>query len=319
MSVPRGIGRVPALLRLGLGTVGLAALSAWSVGAAELAPGQTYAGGTRVEVPRLGVSFAIPAGWSGQTGQDPQSHAVVLGSGAIEGVGLASIQYGVTVADLVTALSEAQDLGAGIVLEPTGAPITQGSRIVMRYENERYVGRALAVVGPAQDGVLFFFAGPRKNERAYVALLDELAASTHVSEPAGTTAAPTVPATLPGPGQDWATLLGGQALHYFSSYNSGGGAGGTAAHRILHLCANGRFAYGGDSLVTMNVPGASGSSGGRDSFEGRWSLESPTRTTAVLVLDVDGGRQLRWEVRYDGTKTFLNGRRWLREPSKACR
>ena len=32
-----------------------------------------------------------------------------------------------------------------------------------------------------------------------------------------------------------------------------------------------------------------------------------------------GGRQLRWNVRYDGSKTFLNGQRWLREQSKACR
>jgi hypothetical protein len=69
----------------------------------------------------------------------------------------------------------------------------------------------------------------------------------------------------------------------------------------------------------MNVPGATGSSGGRDGFQGRWTLESPTQTTAVLVLAPDGARELRWPIRYDGQKTFLNGQRWLREPSKACR
>lgn len=69
----------------------------------------------------------------------------------------------------------------------------------------------------------------------------------------------------------------------------------------------------------MNVPGASGSSGGRDGARGRWNLESPTQSTAVLVLTMDGGRELRWQLRYDGGKTFLNGQRWLREPSKACR
>jgi hypothetical protein len=69
----------------------------------------------------------------------------------------------------------------------------------------------------------------------------------------------------------------------------------------------------------MNVPGASGSSGGRDGFRGSWSLESPTQTTAVLVLNVEGGQQLRWQLRYEGEKTFLNGKRWLREPSKVCR
>jgi hypothetical protein len=321
MSAPQPVCHPSTLLRRGFCAVALVILGVWAAAdAAELEPDQTYAGGTRVEASNLGLSFSIPAGWIGRFGQNDQNQVVVLGSTTTEGVGLAILQPGATAAELLASLNGPQDLGAGVVLEPTGPPVTQGSRALMRYQNDRYVGLALALVSPAPHGIVFIFAGPRKNERAYAARLGQLDASTRFGEPAVAAAPP--PPAAPGPGDlppQWANLLAGQALHYFSSYNSGGGGGGMASHRILHLCANGRFAFGGDSLVTMNVPGASGSSGSRDSSQGRWSLESPTATTAVLVLSVDGGRQLRWDVRYDGSKTFLNGQRWLREQSKACR
>jgi hypothetical protein len=69
----------------------------------------------------------------------------------------------------------------------------------------------------------------------------------------------------------------------------------------------------------MNVPGASASGGGRDGFRGQWRIESPTPNSALLVLTGDNGRELRWPAKYDGSKTFLNGRRWMRERSEACR
>jgi hypothetical protein len=295
-------------------------LAAWtSPGhAAELQADTTYAGGTRVEASSLGLSFVIPPDWIGRFGQTAQHQVLVLTSTAMEGLGLAVLQSPATPRDLAAGLNTPQALGSGVVLQPTGPPVTQGSRVLVRYENELYVGRALALVGPARHGVVFFFAGPREHEPAYAALLQELEASTRFQAP-GTPPAQAAAVPPGGLGQAWRDLLAGQALHYFSSYNSGGGGGGMAAHRILHLCADGRFAYGDDSLVTMTVPGASGFSGSRDGFQGRWSLEAPTETTVALVLAVEGGQPLRWQVRYDGRRTFVNGARWLREPSKVCR
>jgi hypothetical protein len=37
------------------------------------------------------------------------------------------------------------------------------------------------------------------------------------------------------------------------------------------------------------------------------------------VLIADGGSTTRWQLRYDGQKTFLNNQRWLRAASDACR
>jgi hypothetical protein len=289
-----------------------------SATAEELQPNRVYAGGTRLDSARGGVSFVTPPGWVARFGQDAQHRVLVLGSETIEGVGIAIIQSETTAAQVMASLNESQDLGAGVVLRPTGPPTVQGARIAARYRNPTYVGRALAVIGPVRNSVIFFFAGPPKNEETYAQLLQGLATSTSFVAPAPA-AAPSPAPVAGGVDPAWANILAGQALNYFSSYNSGGGGGGMSSHRVLHLCPNGRFAYSGDSLVTMNVPGASGSSGGRDGVRGSWSLESPTPTTAVLVLDVDGGQQLRWQLRYENEKTFLNGKRWLREPSKVCR
>lgn len=286
--------------------------------AEELIPNRTYAAGTPVEAPGLGVAFVLPEGWVGKYGQDASNKVVVMGSNTIEGVGLAILQAGQSAAQLAAALGEPQDLGAGVVLRPTAPPDRQGSRITARYQNNVYVGRALAVLGPTGTSVIFFFAGPPKNEPAYGKLLEGLARSTGFTAPvpaAAQTAAPPVG----GLEQEWSRLLAGQMLHYFSRYDSGGGGGGMASHRVLHLCADGRFSYAGDSSMTMNVPGANASGGGRGGSRGQWRIESPTQTTAVLVLTADGGSSMRWPLRYDGEKTFLNGQRWLRAASDACR
>jgi len=299
----------------------LAVVPAASPGAAsaeELTPNHTYAAGARVDASAVGVSVVIPEGWVGRFGQDARHHVLLLGSNDVEGIGVILFQSDITAAQVSSVLAEPQDLGAGVVLRPIAAPVIDGSTIVAGYRNETYIGRALALLGPSRNAVVFFVAGPPKNEAAYRQLLVHLGTSTTFGPPAPVAASPPAPAGN-GAGGAWPRLLSDQALHYFSSYNSGGGGGGMASHRVLHLCADGHFTFSGDSLVTMNVPGATGSSGGRSGLRGRWTVETPTETSAVLVLVGDDGRELRWPLRYDGQKTFLNGQRWLRERSSVCR
>jgi hypothetical protein len=233
-------------------------------------------------------------------------------------VGLAILQAGRSPAQVTATLAEPQNLGDGVVLRPTAPPDRQGSFITARYQNNVYVGRALAVLGQHGNSVIYFFAGPLKNEAAYGQLLEALARSTGFAPPVPATAQADAPAAA-GVEQQWSKLLAGQMLHYFSTYNSGAGGGGMASHRVLHLCSDGRFISAGDSSMTMNVPGANASGGGRSGSRGQWRIESPTETTAVLVLTADGGSPMRRQLRYDGSKTFMNGQRWMRAASDACR
>src|ERR1700687_3085396 len=141
----------------------------------ELVPNRTYAAGTPMEAPSLGVAFVMPQGWVGKFAQDAKSQVVVMGSNTIEGVGLAILQAGRSPAQVAATLAESQDLGAGVVLRPTGQPDRQGSFISNRYQNNVYVGRALAVLGQNGNSVIYFFSGPLKNEAAYGQFLDVLA------------------------------------------------------------------------------------------------------------------------------------------------
>jgi hypothetical protein len=282
-----------------------------------LQAGHAYAGGTRVESSSAGVSFVIPPGWTGTVNQDGEQPVLVLGSSATEGVGLVIVRTGLTPEQLVASLNEPQDLGGGVILRPSSQAIADGARIVARFENALYVGYAAALIGPDNHSVVLFYAGPQTNEATYRQLVAGLAKSVTFDSPSVTSPPP--PADDPST-RGWAQLLSGQMLHYFSSYSSGSaGGGGMAAHRVLHLCADGRFTYFGDSMITMNVPGASASSGGRSGFQGHWTIDAATPGSAVLLLRGDDGRQLRWPVTYDGQKTFLNGQRWLRAASDACR
>jgi hypothetical protein len=308
---------LPAAVRIALlCSVVVVLVGTQAVSGDELTPNRTFASGAAVESPTLGVAFVMPAGWVGKSGQDANIKVLVMGSNTIEGVGLAILQPGQSPAQVAATLAGPQNLGAGVVLRPTAPPDVQGSRITARYQNNTYVGRALAVLGPPGQSVIFFFSGPFKNEATYGQILEALAQSTGFAPPVPVTAQ--APASA-GMDQQWSQLLAGQMLHYFSTYNSGAGGGGMQSHRVLHLCSDGRFSFAGDSSMTMNVPGAGASSGGRSGSRGQWRIESPTQTTAVLVLAADGGQTTRWQLRYDGSKTFVNNQRWLRAASDACR
>jgi hypothetical protein len=166
--------------------------------------------------------------------------------------------------------------------------------------------------------VIYFYAGPQKNEALYGQLLEGLAGSTRFQAPVAARPQPAPPAPT-AVARQWTQLLAGKMLKYFSNYNSGGGGGGISEQRTLHLCSDGSFSYFDESLTTLNVPGASASSGGNGRALGRWRIESATQNSAVLLLNVDGGGVERLRVEYDGDKTFLNGQRWFRVESDACR
>jgi hypothetical protein len=289
----------------------------------ELKPDQQYQGGTRVQASNLGVSFVIPKGWLARYGQQDGTAVVILGSNSIEGVGLAILVGNQTAQQVTTLLNDAQDLGGGVVLELAGAVKQQGNRVTARYLNAEYVGRALGLIGSGKNHVVYFFAGPQKHEKTYAGLLEEMANGTKFVAPVA--AKPQVVKPQPaapvatGLARQWTQFLSGMMLRYLSSYNSGGGAGGISTDRTLHFCSDGSFAYLDASLTTINVPGASASSGGNDRQVGRWRVESATQNSAVIVLSIQGGTEERIRVEYDGEKTFVNGQRWFRVESDACR
>ncbi len=304
----------PALKALTIAALALGAGMAQT----ELKTNQKYQGGARVQASTLGISLVIPKNWVGQYGQDAGNAALVMGSETIEGVGLAVLIGNQSAQQVVNSLSEAQDLGSGVVLQPSGAVRRQGQRISARYADADHVGRSLGLIGTARNHVVYFFAGPLKNEKIYAGLLEELASGTKFVAPSASKPRPAAPVAS-GLAGEWTKFLSGTMLRYLSSYNSGGGAGGISTDRTMHFCSDGRFAYQGSSLTTIDVDGGGASSGGSDRGQGRWRVESATQTSAIVVLNLEDGSTERITVSYDGTKTFVGNQRWFRVESDTCR
>jgi len=93
-------------------------------------------------------------------------------------------------------------------------------------------------------------------------------------------------------------------LRYFSYYNSGGGSSGISEQRTLHLCFDGSFAHLEESLATLNVPGASASSGGNAEFLVAGGLSHPRKIAQCgWLMLMEGGVE---RLHFDGEKTFLS-------------
>lgn len=144
--------------------------------ARDLRSGQQYEGGTLVHDPAHAVSFALPSGWPGRIPLD--SEALLLNSPTHEGIGVVAILDGMTPDTLTERLSEPQDFGESVVLQLSQPLERQGQQWTASYLSGNVIGRALALLGPEEQAVVYFFAGPRAEADSYERALAELAAST---------------------------------------------------------------------------------------------------------------------------------------------
>jgi hypothetical protein len=282
-----------------------APLDTAQTGSAELQAGQRYEAGTRVEVSSLGVSFVVPRDWFG--GRPPGQEAFVLGSSTKRGVGLVFVRSGVSASQVAALLAEPQDMGSGVVLHPVGAPQVAGQRVSARYAGGVYAGQALALVGPAGNGIAFAYFGPQEEAGYHAALLEGLAGSARLQTPRA-------PAGLAG---EWTSMLSGRMFKHFDRYGTGGG--GYTSERTLHLCSDGSYLYQGDSSFGINVPGAGAGGGGRSQAAGRWRIDEANQQEAILVLEASDGSASRPVLSRDASQSFhLDRNRVYWDRSDAC-
>ena len=110
--------------------------------------------------------------------------------------------------------------------------------------------------------------------------------------------------------RQWTQHLSDKKLVQFSSYNSGYGSGGYSSEKKLYLASDGSYAFRSSSSVSVYVPGASGSSAGRNGQDGRWRVVDQGGQPLLELIAKDGTTELI-RLSMDGTKTFLNGNRWF--------
>lgn len=271
--------------------------------ATELQAGQEYQAGTRIKLSAAGFSFVVPQHWLG--GLPPGAQIIILGSRTTPGFGMVTILNDVTADDVAGQLGESQAFSHDLVFEPDGKVVREGDKLKASFVAGDKIGRALVVMGPVGNAVLYFFGGPATEAPAYTTLLHELAGSTQFFE-----------VTREALVRPWQERLAGKMLRRLSSYSSGT-SGGYNSSSTLHLCRDRQFYYHSVSSVSINVPGATAGGGDKEERQGQWRVEMQGTTPMLILADRDGSTSTH-PLGYDGEKTFLDGERVFRVQSDAC-
>ncbi len=170
------------MVSLGSGRLGAEPLSSMTAesgpteAVVEARVGEEYAEGTRVGIPKTGVSFVVPQGWRSSLPED--SDMLFLVSNREQGIGMVFLLRNVTPEQVDEHLNEPLPLLHGVVFEPTGELNRFDTRRARSYQSDEYVGRALAVMGPDQNWVMYFLLGQPSQAPLYAPLLEKLADST---------------------------------------------------------------------------------------------------------------------------------------------
>lgn len=145
----------------------------------EMQPGLAYAAGTRLHIPKGSASFVIPSGWQAQLPED--SETIIAGSDEGAGFVMVFMILNLTEDELTALLGEPQPITHDLVFVPAGPIVKRGNRMIAAYEAGSHSGRAVTVMGPNQQGVLFFLGWPRSESNQPDRVLQELADSTEFS------------------------------------------------------------------------------------------------------------------------------------------
>jgi len=278
-------GRIRAFLIL--------ALLAASAHAAAQTPGQS------VSDPERGIRFTAPAGWTFQK----TDGGFVLGQ-AEAGRAILFLYHRLSTLEELMAEASAGLSDEGIVLEIDGATGRFGEAgIAAAYgghiNGEPARGYAVGLLAPEGGGVTVVGLEPADRDpgtlRGHV---EEVARSVRFSE---TSAASQVSA--------WKRELAGARLLYLTGYTSGS-SGGYNARREIQRCGDGSFSLRGESSVSIDVPGASGSSADTESADGRWSVSAGLGEVVLTLTDRDGG-VYRYALVESGGKVLLDGTPYL--------
>jgi len=142
-------------------------------------PGQAYAAGTRLHIPKGSASFLIPPGWHAQLPEGSDAIIAVSESGA--GFIMVFMILNLSEEELTALLKEPQPITHDLIFLPRGPVVKTGNRLTAFYEAGSLSGRALTVLGPAEQGVLFFLGRPRSDAHDADRILEDFAESTEFS------------------------------------------------------------------------------------------------------------------------------------------
>ncbi len=273
--------------------------SALHTEAAEIVqPDVQYQGETKLEFPDYGASIVIPAGWAAVLPKD--GNVLLMRSKNFEAYIFATIEE-MTVQGAQSAMSRAIGVGNGIVFHPKGQVRLKDSVLTADYSvigsQSPLVGQVTTVVGKSGRAVSFMAAsGPQDAERLGAGL-SKISGSLSLGQPEPK------PSDSQAKGTDsWMDRLSGRKLSRFFTRS------GYTEEEYIWLCPEGLF------FKSSKSGGFGGGASGAFQAEnaGKW-MASGSPEAGTLLLTYNDGSTTRYRLTHEGTKLFLDGKRYFRE------
>jgi len=268
------------------------------INAQEIQPSTEYRGETTLKSTPYGITFILPSGWTGIYPAD--SDFFIMKNTNFEGYIFIAINK-MTIASAKEIMSRPIDLGDGVVFHPRAPVKTQGSTLVAEYNvsgsKHPLSGTIKTIVGDYGQGISFIAASPVKDQDKIQADLNKITTHLKLSDPKKSKAPSTIKGNSP-----WFEHLNGRKLSHFYT------ATGYTEEDYIWLCNSGYF------YKSSNSGGFGGGASGafQSGNGGRWSV-SGTLQKGTLLLTYNDGSTASYTLTHEGTKIFLDGKRYFRE------
>lgn len=277
----------------------------------ELKSGVQYEGNTVLTIPGLGISFKIPAGWSG--GVPEGAEVMVLVDAANEATIIISANE-MDEKDVFGELQKQLPIDDGISISPIGLVKKDGRRWWGNYKvngvPQEMKGYVEVRLGDFDIGsgciVLALPAAFDRGKQAATELLQSMKFTAPVQ-----TAQHTEATTNTGVNQPWNEYLKRKSLKYYYTQ------GDFSESDFIYLCSDGSF-----SRKTRTYSGGiTGYGAMNNSYYGRWQATGQGSSGSITLFNQDGSRtefQLEYGKGKKGTGIYLNGNRFFEEVTNEC-
>lgn len=244
-----------------------------------------------------GFSVQPPAGW---TVADKDQGVLMQPPGAApQEVYFALIQEGYTAQEELSSvrqLSEAFLKNAASVRRAGDRESIPGGSAyhweVVDPRNQQLVALSIYIVPAGARAHLVVAGGPAENVRAQRSALLPVVQSIRYQPPP--------PGVLSGVTRPWDQKLRGKVVRQFWASQ------GMSSDKKHYLNADGSYAYWSNSLVSVDVPGASAGSIGKDNQRGRWSVVERAGAPYLQMIYNNGESKLL-AITQDARNWYLNG------------
>lgn len=244
-----------------------------------------------------GFSVQPPAGWSA-TDKD-QGVLMKPPGAAAEEVYFALVQEGYTPQEEIASvrqLSEAFLKNTTSVRRAGDREAFSGGSAyhweVINPQTRQLVALSIYVVPNGSRANVIIAAGPAENVRAQQPALIPVAQSIRYQPPP--------PGVMSGVTRPWDQKLRGKVVRQFWASQ------GMSSDKKHYLNADGSYAFWSSSMVSVDVPGASAGSFGKDNQRGRWSIIERAGAP-YLQVTYNSGESKLFAITQDSTNWYLNG------------